>query len=202
MDLAVPVLTTEHLIITLPGPEDAVKLRDYYWLNRSHLAKWEPTRTDSFYSVPWWRLRVQQIREEFEEASAFGFVAFNRDKSKVVAVANFSNIIHGVFQSCNLGYSISHPFQGKGIMQEFLPAVLDFIFLNVGLHRIMANYIPVNERSGNLLMRLGFEREGYARQYLKIAGEWQDHVLTSLLKEEWLSIKNNQIRGERISVSV
>jgi ribosomal-protein-alanine N-acetyltransferase len=44
----------------------------------------------------------------------------------------------------------------------------------------MANYRPENERSGRLLQRLGFAREGYARDYLFIDGAWRDHVLTSL----------------------
>ena len=43
----------------------------------------------------------------------------------------------------------------------------------------MANYMPHNSRSAALLFRLGFEKEGVARSYLKIAGKWQDHVLTS-----------------------
>jgi ribosomal-protein-alanine N-acetyltransferase len=45
----------------------------------------------------------------------------------------------------------------------------------------MANYMPGNERSARLLERLGFEREGYAKAYLNIAGRWQDHVLTALV---------------------
>jgi ribosomal-protein-alanine N-acetyltransferase len=28
---------------------------------------------------------------------------------------------------------------------------------------------------------LGFEKEGYAKSYLKIAGHWQDHILTALV---------------------
>jgi ribosomal-protein-alanine N-acetyltransferase len=36
-------------------------------------------------------------------------------------------------------------------------------------------------RSERLLARLGFEREGYAKAYLKIAGQWQDMVLNSLI---------------------
>ncbi len=48
------------------------------------------------------------------------------------------------------------------------------------MHRIMANYMPHNMRSGHLLTKLGFEREGYAKQYLQINGEWRDHVLTAL----------------------
>ena len=177
--------TTTHLVIRVPNGNDAEKLRDYYLHNRGHLLRWEPLRSASFYSLPWWQLRTEQINREFLDASAVSFVAFSPDQQKVVAVANFSNIIQGVFKSCYLGYSIAEAYQGQGLMVEFLQACLSFIFENMGLHRVMANYIPVNQRSGLLLNRLGFEREGYAKKYLKIAGTWQDHVLTALLKEDW-----------------
>jgi ribosomal-protein-alanine N-acetyltransferase len=34
------------------------------------------------------------------------------------------------------------------------------------------------------LEHLGFEREGYAKQYLQIAGRWEDHILTARLRTE------------------
>ena len=49
------------------------------------------------------------------------------------------------------------------------------------MHRVMASYIPVNERSGRLLKKLGFIVEGYARDYIYINGSWRDHILTSLV---------------------
>jgi ribosomal-protein-alanine N-acetyltransferase len=49
------------------------------------------------------------------------------------------------------------------------------------LHRVMANYVPENERSARVLEKLGFEKEGYARSCLKIAGKWRDHILTAKL---------------------
>ncbi|MCS9217852.1 30S ribosomal protein S5 alanine N-acetyltransferase, partial [Pseudomonas aeruginosa] len=48
-------------------------------------------------------------------------------------------------------------------------------------HRIMASHLPRNARSERLLESLGFEKEGYARAYLKIAGVWEDHVLRALV---------------------
>ena len=63
--------------------------------------------------------------------------------------------------------------------------VYDYAFSALGMHRVMANYMPENERSGRLLERLGFEREGFARKYLNIDGEWRDHVLTSRINEHW-----------------
>jgi ribosomal-protein-alanine N-acetyltransferase len=45
----------------------------------------------------------------------------------------------------------------------------------------MANHMPTNTRSDKLLRLLGFEREGYARAYLKISGHWEDMVLNALI---------------------
>ena len=44
------------------------------------------------------------------------------------------------------------------------------MFREQNLHRIQANYVPRNERSGGLLRRLGFVVEGYARDYLLLNG--------------------------------
>jgi ribosomal-protein-alanine N-acetyltransferase len=41
--------------------------------------------------------------------------------------------------------------------------------------------MPANTRSAALLQRLGFEREGFARSYLRINGRWEDMVLNSLV---------------------
>jgi hypothetical protein len=53
------------------------------------------------------------------------------------------------------------------------------------LHRIMANYMPSNHRSAAVLRRCGFSVEGLARDYLRIHGEWHDHVLTSRINPQW-----------------
>jgi ribosomal-protein-alanine N-acetyltransferase len=45
--------------------------------------------------------------------------------------------------------------------------------------------MPRNERSAALLRRLGFSVEGLARDFLLIAGRWEDHVLTSLINPQW-----------------
>ena len=88
-------------------------------------------------------------------------------------------MVRGVFQACHLGYAVAQRWQGRGLMREALESGLEWAFGPLGLHRVMANYMPRNERSGKLLERLGFEREGYAKRYLCIAGVWEDHVLTA-----------------------
>ncbi|MFT5014899.1 MAG: ribosomal-protein-alanine N-acetyltransferase, partial [Dinoroseobacter sp.] len=101
--------------------------------------------------------------------------------SEVLGVCNFTNIVRGTFQSCHLGYALSARYQGQGLMAEALKPACRYIFETLMLHRIMANYLPRNERSGRLLAKLGFEVEGEAKQYLLIDGHWEDHILTSLI---------------------
>jgi [ribosomal protein S5]-alanine N-acetyltransferase len=98
----------------------------------------------------------------------------------IVGHCNFSNFVRGAFQACMLGYSVDHRHQGEGLMTEALRAAIAFVFAELRLHRIMANYVPTNERSGALLRRLGFSVEGYARDYLYIHDGWKDHVLTAI----------------------
>lgn len=70
-------------------------------------------------------------------------------------------------------------------MARAVARVVAHAFDALGMHRVMANYVPDNARSARLLERLGFEKEGIAKKYLFIAGEWRDHVLTSRVNEAW-----------------
>jgi ribosomal-protein-alanine N-acetyltransferase len=70
-------------------------------------------------------------------------------------------------------------------MREALEPIIDYAFRVRNIHRITANYMPHNQRSGRLLRSLGFEVEGFARNYLLINGVWQDHVMTALTNPNW-----------------
>jgi [ribosomal protein S5]-alanine N-acetyltransferase len=37
--------------------------------------------------------------------------------------------------------------------------------------------VPENTPSRDLLRKIGFKEEGYARKYLRINGSWRDHLL-------------------------
>ena len=53
-------------------------------------------------------------------------------------------------------------------MHEALQITICYAFEDLRLHRIHANHLPSNVRSGRLLARLGFAIEGYAKDYLLI----------------------------------
>jgi len=178
----VPVLETKRLVLTIPPPSAAPRLLGFAIENDAHLARWEPPHPDGFFTESFWRRRLDRSREELARGESLRFTIADRNDpdGPILGHCNFNQIVRGAFQACYLGYSVDHRWQGKGIMFEALERATAFIFGPMRLHRIMANYIPTKERSGRLLRRLGFQVEGYARDYLFIHDAWRDHVLTSL----------------------
>jgi ribosomal-protein-alanine N-acetyltransferase len=52
---------------------------------------------------------------------------------------------------------------------------------DLALHRLQAATLLRNHASQRVLEKNGFERIGVARDYLRIAGRWQDHILFGLV---------------------
>ena len=174
-------LPCQRLTLAILAPEQAELESDFYARNQRHLAPWSPIRTTEYFSSEQIRRRLEIQASAYEAGLAMHFALLTLDGQLMIGACNFSGIIRGAFQACYLGYHIDEAHQGQGLMQEGLEAGIGYMFDVQNLHRIMANYIPGNERSARLLERLGFEREGYAKAYLNIAGRWQDHVLTALV---------------------
>ncbi|MNE43719.1 putative ribosomal N-acetyltransferase YdaF [compost metagenome] len=176
-------IRTGRTLITLVRADDADDLSAYYLRNAEHLGPWEPLREEGYHSADAWKDRARDFAAEALKGFAYRYVVRLETGGKIIAVANFTTVIRGVFLACHLGYSIDHDMQGKNLMFEVLDRLIPHVFGSYGLHRVMANYIPENERSGALLKRLGFEVEGLARDYLKINGAWRDHVLTARIND-------------------
>jgi len=186
MGALLPELETARLTVRVarPGMQAAIArfLNDNY---AGHLDRWSPPATSAFFSEDFWRERLAVAVEEFHAGRAVRFVLQPRGAGadEVVGTCNYTNIVRGPFLACHLGYQIARSHEGQGLMAEALRASNDFMFGVLRLHRIMANYRPENVRSARLLDRLGFVREGIARDYLFIDGAWRDHVLTSLVNQ-------------------
>jgi ribosomal-protein-alanine N-acetyltransferase len=174
-------LVTERLTLEPISPDLAYRLLDYQLDNRKHLQRWEPRRAYEFFTLDAMTARVRAMTEHVAAGNAMHWLMFEHERNDVVGECNFTNIVRGPLLACHLGYSIDHRREGKGLMREALVAAIEYMFERIGLHRIMASYRPENVRSERLLRGLGFEREGFARAYLKIDGAWADHVLTSLI---------------------
>jgi ribosomal-protein-alanine N-acetyltransferase len=180
---ALPVLTTPRLRLAHVRPGFEAETVAFFTRNREHFARWDPPAPPDFYSMAFWERSIARSVDEFRADRAVRLDLFDGTEPgsrRVIGRLGFSQIFRGPFQSCILGYQIDANYEGKGLMFEGLTAAIAYMFDVQGLHRIQANHLPENARSAALLARLGFEREGLARDYLYIGNAWRDHVLNAL----------------------
>jgi [ribosomal protein S5]-alanine N-acetyltransferase len=190
MNKRIPLLYSERLVLTMPGPEDVDEVVDYYVRNREHIANSQALMPDAFYTSLHWSDRLVKNHEAYRQDQALNLFVYSRKgeskhEKRVVGSVNFTSIIRRAAQFCYLGYSIDKDCQGQGYMTEAVGRGIEFAFTEMNVHRIMANYVPGNLKSAAVLSRLGFVVEGYARDYLCLNGIWQDHVMTSLTNGNW-----------------
>lgn len=178
------LIKTNRLILRLPNEADSVRFRAFDERNIDHMSPWRSAPEESKKDH---KTQLIQWEQEFKEGKSIRFLLFLKDhpEGEIIGFCNFSQIFRGPFQACYLGYHIDAAFQGKGLMSEAVAKATQYMFETQNIHRIMANYMPSNKRSGRLLQKLGFVVEGHAKKYLLIKGQWEDHILTSLTNENW-----------------
>ena len=84
-----------------------------------------------------------------------------------------------------MGYSLAEEVQGHGYMLEAVRGAVGYAFQELRLHRVSASYMPHNRRSAAVLRHAGFTIEGYARDYIRIEGRWEDHIMTAIVNPDW-----------------
>ncbi|BCL39417.1 GNAT family N-acetyltransferase [Nostoc sp. MS1] len=191
MKSELPIITSDRLLLRIGIQEDIPSILKYFIDNKAYLTPYYPTWAEHFFTVEYWNYQVENNFLEFiHDQSLKLFIFPKKQPTEIIGTINFSNFVKGAAHFCYVGYSLAEAKQGKGYMTEALKGATDYVFQELNLHRVMANYMPHNQRSGNVLKRLGFVVEGYARDYLLINGKWQDHILTSLTNPNWKPYEN------------
>ncbi|MCH8925477.1 MAG: GNAT family N-acetyltransferase [Proteobacteria bacterium] len=151
--------------------------------SRDFLAPWEPTWAYDALTRGAFRRRLKMYKAEMRQGVTYSFLILRRVDDVLLGGITLSNLRRGVAQSATLGYWIGSPHRNQGYMTDSLAVILEFAFSRIGLHRVEAACLPANEASRRLLLRSGFREEGYAREYLRISGRWQDHQLFAILRD-------------------
>lgn len=179
-----PELVGPGHILRLPRYQD---YRQWYTLrsaSRAFLQPWEPSWRPDELTEGAFRSRVVRSGQEHSSGLATSFLLFRQDDMSLLGGITAGHIRRGAAQCCMIGYWMGEQYAGQGHMSAALNMVIPWLFDGLRLHRIEAACIPENARSIRLLENAGFKREGLLREYLKINGQWRDHVMYSLLSGE------------------
>lgn len=173
------IALTDDVTLREPTKDDAAAIALAYDRNREQLAPWEPARPEAFYTEEWHRESL--LAQVLENSTGRALYTVLEADGEIVGRLNLTDIVHGAFENGHVGYWLDARFTGRGLMTRAIQALVEHARDELGLHRLQAATLPHNEASQAVLTRVGFERIGFAPGYLRIAGQWQDHVLFQLL---------------------
>jgi ribosomal-protein-alanine N-acetyltransferase len=173
-----------RLYLRHPAMQDYAAWAEMRAQSRAHLVPWEPQWARDELTRSNFRRRLRQYHRELRDDHGYAYLIFSDADSRLIGGLNLSNVRRGVAQAASLGYWIGAPYAGRGLMTDAVRATLQFAFGTLRLNRLEAACLPTNAASQRVLEKVGFTREGRARRYLKINGQWQDHDLFALLQDD------------------
>jgi ribosomal-protein-alanine N-acetyltransferase len=180
-------LTTDLVTLRPMEPGDRAEYVRVHELSREHFGPWMPTpRPDQTLEELFddELLRAERGRADGTELR---LVACD-DEDRLAGIFALSEIVRRSFQNAYASWRVSADQVGRGVATSGVEGLLDLAFApeprGLGLHRAQANIIPANVASVRVAEKAGFRREGEAKRYLRIGGQWQDHLMFAKLADE------------------
>ncbi|MGD2025629.1 MAG: GNAT family protein [Methyloceanibacter sp.] len=179
-----PVIETDRVLLRAPQMSDYSAWAELRAASQDFLVPWEPLWAPDELSRASFRRRIRHYMRDMREDVGYALFVYDTRSTSLVGGITLCNVRRGVTQSCTLGYWVGAAHARQGFMTAAVRAVVPFVFDSLELHRLEAACLPENTASMRLLERVGFKREGLARRYLRINGDWRDHVLYALLETD------------------
>jgi ribosomal-protein-alanine N-acetyltransferase len=123
----------------------------------------------------------------FEKKQSIFWAITTSREDKLIGTIGF-NSFNIPNRRAEISYELSHHYWRRGIMSNVLEKVLRFAFSEMNLNRIEAKTMLDNIPSQKLLDKVGFLKEGTAREYRIIRGAPVDVALYSLLAKDFYCI--------------
>ncbi|WP_339712114.1 GNAT family protein [uncultured Sneathiella sp.] len=179
-----PKVITDRLILRPPRISDWEKWSGVRAESRDFLVPWEPVWTMDSLTKASFRARLRRYTRDAKDDTGQAFFLIDRKTEDIIGGITLGNIRRGVAQTGTLGYWTGQRHARKGYMFEALCGLIPVLFNEFGLRRVEAACLPSNIPSSRLLEKVGFSKEGLAREYLCINGVWHDHLLYALLRTD------------------
>jgi ribosomal-protein-alanine N-acetyltransferase len=153
--------------------------------NARWLSRWDataPARSGGTTQPRSYAAMVRAMRREGRAGRQLPFVV--EHDGRFVGQVTVSNVVRGSAQFASIGYWIDERYAGRGIITRAVAMAVDHCFAEVGLHRIEVAIRPENSSSLRVVEKLGIQQVGFAPRFLHIDGDWRDHTLFAITREE------------------
>lgn len=151
--------------------------------NREYLREWLPW-VDFTKSVNDTTEYIKICKDQYNLNNGFQLIIkYNNEVAGILGL----HYINHVNKHTEIGYWLGSNYTGKGLMTMSCRKLIDYCFETLNLNRVAIKCASENYRSQKIPVRLGFKKDGILRQEGFLNGKHIDHILYSMLKEEWFS---------------
>jgi len=184
----IPTLETERLFLRGMRVSDAEDMFAYAQHEPvSRYLTWTPHP-----HLQYTREYLTYVGQRYRTGDFFDWAMVCKDDGRMIGTCGFTAFDFSS-DAAEIGYVLNPDYQGNGIATEAVREIIRFGFEELKLHRIEAKFMQENTRSLRLMERVGMQFEGYAREALKIKGEYRTIGRCAVLSREW---KENEL-GEK-----
>jgi ribosomal-protein-alanine N-acetyltransferase len=183
-----PVLKTQRLVLRKVELSDANEI--FFLRSDAEVLKYlsrSPIKTIE--EVQRW---IELIRELEKNSDGITWAISLNGDNKLIGTICYWNISKEHHRA-EIGYALHPMYQGNGIMQESMMAILHYGFNHLGFHSVEAKVDPENTPSIELLARNGFVREGYYKEDYLFESKFLDTAVYSLLISSFYDVP---LRGQ------
>lgn len=177
-----PILETERLLLRELKTDDAESIFQY--LSDKDVIRYLEGNTDTVEEA---RDYVTWCDNTFnKEKTDIRWGIELKENNKLIGDCGFGHI-NEPKRPTELGYMLAKEYWNQGYMSEVLGSILNYGFYNLGLHRIQAWTHPDNKASASILLKHGFVKEGFLREYVYIwhKGVYIDVDIYSLIDKDY-----------------
>jgi len=123
-------------------------------------------------------------QDDNEQGTIFVVTEIESDAAIGFSEYHIRNLHHsgGIYE---LSYSILPEFWGNGYATEMASNLIEYLFHNYNIHKIIVTCHIDNKRSESTMKKLLMTKEGVIRKSRYKDRRWVDEVKYGLLQEEW-----------------
>ena len=180
------ILHTERLILRRFTEDDALEMYEN-WANDERVTKfltWQPHK-----NAEETKGLLQAWVKSYENPATYNWLIEFEGK----AIGNIGVVrLNEHSENADIGYCMGVNYWNKGLMSEAAKGIIDYLFEEIGMHRIRIQHAVKNPASGRVAQKCGLTYEGTEREsYKTFDGEFLDIASYAIIKQEWYEIRKN-----------
>jgi ribosomal-protein-alanine N-acetyltransferase len=184
----VPVLHGSHVDVRELRPGDALTLTSY--LSDPSVARYistPPSTPAAFQGFVAWAQRQRSA------GTMVCFAVLPKGSDHPLGLFQVRALTQD-FKVAEWGFAIAAPFWGTGVFEDAAAVVAEFAFQTIGVHRLEARSVTLNDRGNGALLKLGARGEAVLRGGLMGERGRRDQFLWTLIADEWQARRRSAVR--------